>query len=266
MNPVWGVCMVRDAEDIIGPIVEHMLEQVDAVLVADNLSTDNTRRILENLKLKYSTLAIIDDNNPAYLQSKKMTHLANVARLNGAHFVIPFDADEWWYPVGYSTIKDMFNDNNEYDIFPAYLYDHVPTGKDDTAIENPIDRINYRRVEKGTLHKVGVKASDTLTIQMGNHNAIYSDREALVLWDKLEIRHFPYRSAKQFVDKAVVGGRALEQTSLPYEMGQHWREYKKIHDRHGPEALERVFTRWFYEQDPDANSTLVFDPTPRVYG
>lgn len=38
-----AVTMVKNEQDIVGPIVEHMISQVDHVIVADNLSTDNTR-------------------------------------------------------------------------------------------------------------------------------------------------------------------------------------------------------------------------------
>ena len=46
---VVAVTMVRDEEDVIRSTVAHMLDEVDAVIVADNLSTDRTREILDDL-------------------------------------------------------------------------------------------------------------------------------------------------------------------------------------------------------------------------
>lgn len=80
---VFGICMAKNEEDIIGPVVEHMMSEVDHVIVADNLSQDNTRSILDSLT---GNITVIDDLEPAYRQSEKMTHLAMVAKkkvLNG---------------------------------------------------------------------------------------------------------------------------------------------------------------------------------------
>ena len=45
---IIGVCMVRDEADVIGTVCAHLLaEGVDRLIVADNLSSDDTRDILE---------------------------------------------------------------------------------------------------------------------------------------------------------------------------------------------------------------------------
>ena len=85
--------MVKDEADIVAATVAHMCGQVDAVIVADNNSTDGTRDILDGLPV-----TVVDDPDPAYYQSRKMTALAGRARVEfDATWVIPFDADEWWY-------------------------------------------------------------------------------------------------------------------------------------------------------------------------
>lgn len=254
MSSVFGICMVKDAEDIIGYIVEHMIEQVDHVIVADNLSTDNTRDILESLG---SDITLVEDNDPAYRQSEKMTALAMLAKKAGAQWVVPFDADEWWYTTSGDRIADVIRANN-YCINAAYMYDHVPTGVDGSD-PNPMKRIAWRRNTKTPLHKVACRVTDDLTIEMGNHNATYTTHMPTYSFDLLEVRHFPYRNADQFVDKAIVGALALEQTDLPYEQGQHWRDYARIANEQGPEALKEVFREWFWSADP-AQEGLVFDP------
>ena len=57
---VWGIAMVKNEADIIGPIVAHMRDQVDHVLIADNLSTDETPDILWA-----SGAEVIVDDDPA---------------------------------------------------------------------------------------------------------------------------------------------------------------------------------------------------------
>ncbi len=251
---VFGICMCRDAEDIIGYIVEHMIEQVDHVVVADNLSIDKTREILEKFGSK---ITLVEDNDPAYRQSEKMTSLAHLARRLGAEWVVPFDADEWWYS-DQGRLADVIRDNN-YCIYVAPLFDHVPTGVDSDD-PNPMKRISYRRSSFSPLHKVAVRVKDDLTIAMGNHNASYALHMPTYGEGLIQIRHYPYRSAEQFVDKAVVGAMALDLTDLPYAMGQHWRDYAHIAETQGAEALMEVFRTWFWENDPNENSDLIFDP------
>lgn len=250
---VFGICMCRDAEDIIGYIVEHMIAEVDHVIVADNLSQDKTREILESFG---SSITLLEDNNPAYEQSIKMTNLAMVAKKLGAEWVVPFDADEWWYSEQ-GRLADVIRDNN-YCINIAPLLDHVPTGVD-SADPNPMKRIGWRRANKTPLHKVACRVTNDLTIEMGNHNATYTIHKPTYGRGLLEVRHYPYRSAEQFVDKAVVGAMALEMTDLPYEMGEHWRSYAQIAKDSGPDALKDVFRKWFWSANP-AQEGLVFDP------
>lgn len=247
--------MVRNADDIIGPVVSHMIEQVDHVIIADNLSTDNTREVLEGFGSK---ITLLEDNDPAYRQSEKMTELAGVAKRRGAQYVVPFDADEWWYSM-YGTLSSVIM-NSPATINVAPMYDHVPTCLDDLTIDDPIARIQWRRSDKTPLHKVACEVTDDLIIEMGNHNATYAHDVTYDDHSLLEVRHFPYRNADQFVAKAVVGAMALEMTDLPYENGQHWRDYARIYETQGIDALKQVFLDWFYSNDPHSDNTLIHDP------
>ncbi len=77
----------------------------------------------------------------------------------------------------------------------------------------------------------------------------------------LQVRHFPYRSAAQFVRKAITGAAAYACTDLPPDQGAHWRAYGEIAERHGTEALADVFREHFWFRSP-TDSGLVHDPAP----
>ncbi len=253
---VWGISMVRNEQDIIGPVVAHMLTQVDRVLVADNASTDNTRTILDA-----SGCQVVDDPDPAYRQSEKMTALAHQAKAAGAKWVVPFDADEIWYsPFG--RIADVLSDLGV-QVAKADLYDHVPTSLDDPDVADAVRRIGWRRREPGAFPKVACRTGDDLVIDMGNHGARYTDIDIpTTITGQLVVRHFPYRSREQFVAKARQGAAALALTNLPISAGAHWRQYGRIAEQSGDDALADVFTKWFYAPDPYCDPALIFDPAP----
>ena len=246
-GPVWGICMARNEADIIATTVAHMLTQVDHVLVADNLSTDDTALLAAE-----AGADVITDPDPAYRQSQKMTALAKRAAAGGAVWVVPFDADEiWTHPDG------RVADHLAGDVTTAVLFDHVTTDLDGDD-PDPVARIRWRRTDPNRLPKVACRTADSLVIAMGNHAASYA-HEATVTGG-LVVHHYPYRSPEQFIVKARQGSAALELTRLPRHAGAHWREYGRILADGGEDALSEHYRRWFHVTDPHADPTLVEDP------
>lgn len=249
---VWGIARVKDEADIIRPVVEHMLEQVDHVLIADNASTDGTREILEELDVE-----VIDDPEVGYFQSRQMSALAARAADAGAEWVVPFDADEWWYSPFSARIADLLTSTEWIgaSIMTAQLFDHVATGADPDD-PNPVTRIQWRRSEAGKLPKVAARTRPRVTIHQGNHDADHGGR----MDGLLVVRHFPYRSVEQFVSKVRNGAAAYAATDLPEDQGAHWRDYGRILHEGGPDALADVFRTWFWQARPTRD--LVRDPAP----
>ena len=250
---VFGIAMVRDEADIIGTTAAHMLTQVDHVIVADNGSTDGTRDILAELDVE-----IIDDPEVGYYQSRKMTMLARRAWAAGADWVVPFDADEWWYCPHTETIAEFLGQfGTQWLTVSAELYDHVATGHD-PAVADPVERMRWRRVSPAPLPKVACRPREDLSIHQGNHGASYDS--GATVQSGLIVRHFPYRSAEQFVRKARNGAEAYQATDLPETTGQHWRQYGALLEAHGPEVLADVFRQWFWIADPTVDESVLFDP------
>lgn len=251
----FGISMVRDEADIVEATITNMLNQVDEVIVADNGSVDGTREILNALNVE-----VVDDPEIGYYQSRKMTALAMRAREQGADWVIPFDADEMWYsPFG--TIADVLSGLEDHIfVVPAFLYDHVPTDEDPKD-PNPIKRMGWRRANPLPLPKVACRVRPSMTILQGNHSVAYKG-DVDSLEGQLIVRHFPYRSAEQFISKARNGAQAYAATDLDYDAGRHWRDYGSLYDSGGPAALTNVFHTWFYKQHPMQDSAMIYDPAP----
>ena len=245
----WGIARVKDEADIIGPVVEHMLTQVDHVLIADNASTDGTREILAELPV-----TLLDDSEVGYFQSRQMSALAAQAADEGAAWVVPFDTDEWWYsPFG--RIADVLAEQSQACIAGAQLFDHVATGEDPDD-PNPVTRIQWRRKDPAALPKVAARARPAVTIHQGNHGADHGQ----CVDGLLVVRHFPYRSVEQFVSKVRNGAAAYAATDLPEHQGQHWRDYGRLLESGGPDALADVFRAWFWQPHPTRD--LIRDPAP----
>ena len=256
----FSVSMVRDEVDVIEATLRHTAKHVDHLIVADNGSVDGTRDVLADLT-RDLPLTVLDDPEIGYFQSAKMTKLAHLAGGMGAVWVVPVDADEAWYSRDAPRIADtLAGVAAQWLAVAADLFDHVPTASDGHA-ESHIRRIGYRRKIPAPLRKVAVRVRPDLRIEQGNHSATY-DGGTSTLDGLLVVRHYPYRSPEQFVSKARNGAQAYAATELPWEFGQHWREYGQILDNDGPEALHGVFHRWFWSEDPAHDDSLIFDPCP----
>lgn len=254
-----AVTMVKNEQDILQPVLEHMISQVDHVIIADNMSTDNTAEILRGFG---DTITVLQDDDPAYEQSRKMSALAERALLMGAEWVVPFDADEYWYSPHYDTISQCLANLSHYRIAHANLYNHIATG-DDPNNDNPLKRMGWRFKDPGALPKVACRAAGDLVIHMGNHGAEYTDDLTVApktINDQLVVRHFPYRSPEQFIQKVRQGAWALQQADLAHNVGEHWRNYASLLETNGPAAIYDVFNTWFYFDEPHTNNELIYDP------
>jgi len=250
----FGICMAKDELDVIEGTVRHMADEVDHLIVADNGSTDGTREVLEELAA-FMPLTVLDDPEPAYYQSDKMTALAVRAVSAGATWIVPFDADEVW--LAPTRLRDVLADT-EATVASAALFNHFCTAVDPVAV-HPFDSIVWRQANPAPLPKVAFRWEPGAVIHQGNHGvSLPSGGQVEQL---IEVRHFPYRSPEQFVSKARNGAAAYRAADLPENQGAHWRAYGDLLDRHGEDALRDVFRQHFWYLSP-VDSGMVLDPAP----
>ena len=252
---VFGISMVKDEADIIAGTIRHMAGECDQLIVADNNSTDGTRKILDELAYELPNLTVVDDPDPAYYQSAKMTALANLAAAEGATWIVPFDADELWTSA--HRIADVLP-GLDVPVADAPLFNHLRTACD-VDHSDPFTSMVWRQPHPGKLHKVAFRFEQGAVIHQGNHGVTLPSGSVSV--PALEIRHYPVRSPEQFIRKAINGANAYAQTDLPQSQGEHWRSYGQLYDRFGEQGLTEVyFEHWWYRSPTDAG--LVRDPAP----
>lgn len=93
---IVGVSVVRNEADIIRiTVLHHLAAGLDRLLIIDNGSTDGTDRILRQLARDRRVDWSRDEG--LFRQGEMLTTLARRATAAGADWVIPFDADEFWY-------------------------------------------------------------------------------------------------------------------------------------------------------------------------
>lgn len=241
---IVGVAMVRDEEDVIGTVLHHLLEEgVDYLFVADNLSGDATPLILKEMVAAGAPLSVIEDPEPGYRQSEKMTWLATQAWEAGAEWVLPFDADEIWYAPG-STIGEALR-LTAAGVVAATGFDHLPRPGSST-----IGGMPFRRLEPQRFKKVAFRARADVRVAQGNHSVEHPGR---TVTDVLEFRHFQWRTLEQMARKVRQGAAAyLAAPEIPVWEGAHWRTLAAL-------TSEQLAAEWDRLCDDD---NVVYDPAP----
>lgn len=212
---IWGIAVVRDEADIIELTVRHMCGQgLDRLLVADNLSRDATRSILDRLSQELP-VTVVDDRDPAHRQSEKMTTLANQAAAAGAEWIVPFDADELWRGST-GTVRAAIEATSATALVAA-MFDHAPTP---TARRGSIaDRMPHGHIIGWT--KIAFRWQPGAVIGMGNHEVEGVATEPVS--GILVVDHYPYRSFAQFRRKIRQGAAAVDVAGAPPQICFHWR-------------------------------------------
>ncbi len=93
---IFGLSVVRNEADIIRlTVLHHLAVGLDRLLIIDNGSTDGTDCVL--CQLSRDSRVEWSRDEGVFRQGEMLTTLARRAAAQGADWVIPFDADEFWY-------------------------------------------------------------------------------------------------------------------------------------------------------------------------
>ena len=253
---IVGICMVKNEQDVLDTVLRHLLaEGVDHLIVADNLSTDNTPHILNDLEACGAPITVVQDHVLAYVQDSKMSRLARRAYEAGADWVLPFDADEIWYGVDPQTgeptrIADVLAQvDPEIQVIRAFGWDHIARGPDVWADCRHLRFSPWRRAETQKLAKVAFRAHPGARMHMGNHDVTLPGPSVI---GPLAFRHFQYRSLEQMTTKLRQGREAYEASDVHPMHGTHWRAG-------GLKSDAGLAAEW---AELCAEDGLIFDPAP----
>lgn len=247
--------------DVLFPNIKHLLYEVDEILIRDRESEPELKEQLRTFAAQDERVIVEDDDGRyRHDQSRLMTHMATQARERGHEWVIPIDPDEFWYANGTPLNQMLGGVSKDVAVVQAELYNHV-SSSEDLRGKNPFRTIVYRQKFPLPLGKIAARCRPDLTIGAGNHHA-RTRGIGLSVGPLLVVRHFPYRTEDQFVEKVRSNYNEIKKSNLPEGFGVHIRAYGKCLEEEGEEALRNHFRHWFYSRDPKEDDSLICDPAP----
>jgi Glycosyl transferase family 2 len=250
---VGAVMMLRNEADIISANVRyHSSVGVTDFFIVDNGSSDRTPKILARLAREFPGLRWTKDDGP-YQQSMITTGLAQEAHTAGVDWVVPIDADEFWFS-GDSGLPGVLSTCDaaalEVELSTFVQYREVSRLREDNLL-SMTRRIRapkvyadaWRLVQSGDIAFVEMayppkwisRSSASLSIHPGNHgiDGIDGTRTST---NAIQCFHAPLRAREVLHAKA--------------EQGRRWREIGA-----GPEAAWHT-QRW---ADLEASGELYAD-------
>lgn len=277
---VYGLYMVRNEADIIrANILYHLWLGFDRILVADNGSTDGTEEILREISERDTRVRWNQDHG-SFLPSRIATGLARQAYEEGADWVAPVDADEFWYArerdfrtlleessagVLQARVVNFIQRRNQRRSSPEALL-HMTR-----RVEEPVGPPPYAQdlVESGEIgyiekmypQKCVSRPSEAIEIGIGNHR-VSGANGPQERTDQLICLHAPMRSRASLEERVASSGRA-DAAGRRKEQGRNRRRWAAMDES----GVEEEWAANSYHKDRldvyGEPHPVVFDPTLR---
>ncbi len=210
---VISITMVKNEQDIIEPFIRHHQKLFDKMIVLDNGSVDDTRRILDQCAAEFPELLEVIDGKGHYHQSERMTALLKkYQEYYKADFVFLLDADEFVAATSRAYLKSQLGNIPVNGIGMMAWSTYVVHPK--TELTNDVPAcMTYRRAHEDSLFKAiirldGQKVSEAFTVDKGNHNIWEPGVPHPAVTMTFPLLHFPIRSLNQIISKGIVGHMA----------------------------------------------------------
>lgn len=277
---LYGVSMVRDEADIIrANVLYHLAAGFDRLLILDNGSSDGTRKILRKLggdpRVRWTR------DRGSFRQGEVFTELARQAAAEGADWVAPIDADDFWHAPG-SSIKEVLASSDASALAVRHVDFIQRRGQRESSFDElltmtrrvpePLDRSlapdllaagKTSYVQMARLHKLVSRASEAIKMVKGAH-ALDGVEGPVEETDALLLLHAPLRSLAHLESRADAADRRTG-TGKSLGPGWHARRWKKLKEEG---AIEREWAANSYDEEGRLDvygvphETLV-DPTLR---
>jgi hypothetical protein len=214
---IISLSMVKNEQDIIEPFIRHNARFVDCMIVLDNGSVDETRRIAMDCARELGTVVVADCEEFGYEQAERVTRMLHYCQSAFfADFVVFLDADEFLCAENRTALLAQLEaiPPGGIGLMPWQTFVLTP-GETGAMAQDPPRSMRRRRAEETPLYRKAVLRLDgacraDLLVESGAHNVVTIGGGALatVPLDDLPLLHFPIRSRRQLVAKGIVGWMA----------------------------------------------------------
>jgi hypothetical protein len=278
---VYGISMIRNEADIIRlNLMYHLALGIDRMLVVDNGSIDGTDEVLRQLSRQHAAIRWSRDEGP-FLPSRVMTRLAREAFEEGADWVVPVDADEFWHAPG-GDLRRVLEDadagvlraqavnfiqrRSQRESSPDALIHMTrraasPVGPPSHA-QSLVEARQIAFVEKAYPQKCVCRPTADVKIETGHHSISGADGPR-TRTEKIVCLHAPMRSLAALVERATSASRASAAGRNPNQ-GRNRRRLAALQDEKAIDAewaansYEDGFLEVYGKKHP-----VVFDPRLR---
>jgi hypothetical protein len=199
--------LARDEADIVESQVRyHLAAGVDFVIATDHRSVDGTSEILQSLQSE-GQLRYIRVDADEVSQAEEVTRMARLAATeHGADWVVPSDADEFWWPRRGSFHEVLGSIPAEVGVVRGFIRTFVPRPADArpfyerlTIIARPV--ADYVGIYQPNIHILH-RAHPAVYVNRGSHDAFAEGLGRLIRdWCPFEVLHFPNRTPDQIARK-----------------------------------------------------------------
>ncbi len=217
---------MKNEADIIEAMIRLNLRFLDHIHIIDNGSSDGTLEILADLAEELPSVSVASDPTPGHPQTDIMNRfLAESAGSYNPYHVIPLDGDEILVgdPGAFREECAAFSD-------PIHIdwRTYVPTEDDRADLENPVQRIRWRRDPERPQYRKSTVPKGLIgraVWSQGSHKLLLEGRSVRAHKSTtVALAHFPVRSIEQITAKALIGHWGLLLRGAPRSEGKQWRE------------------------------------------
>jgi len=222
--PLLGLSVVKNEADIIEVMVRHNLQFVDYMVFFDNGSIDGTAEILLELAKETGKVEVRFDGRNGHLQQKIInTFLREHASDYNPKHVILLDADELIVADSMQFKSALLGTEKPVSL-PWKTF--VATPLDDLSEINPLKRILHcRSQERPRIAKTTVPRAliGKARVVAGSHALrVEGATIAPVALKDIELAHYPVRSKKQILAKALIGHWNICLRTESRKEGKQW--------------------------------------------
>lgn len=233
MNRIAVISMVKNEADIIESFVRHTLSFADVMLVAEHQSTDDTRKILENLQAEGLPLRVEEIAVVEQVQSEVLTRLMKqAAAQEQADIILPLDADEFLISDRAEDCRQMLQRLDSGRVFSLdwvrYLLAEPEVGQEAFLLARPCIRERMPDALKKAMVGSRVLEQAEISLTQGNHAVVYRGKQGIMAIEMqpaagMHLAHFPWRGQEQAASKEACGWLTnVAKYSVYTNMANHW--------------------------------------------